>query len=967
MSDYNLGTARGKLEIDASDAERGADRASGAVKGYGDAATKAGKRGAASMGRAGTVTAAAGASIVGAFALAVNSAANFESRLSAIQAVSGATDKSMEAVRQKALQLGKDTKFSASEAALAIEELTKAGIPLPDVLNGAADAAVALAAAGEIDLPRAAEIASNAMNIFGLTAKEMPKVADLVAGAANASAISVEDFAQSMQQAGAAAKLVGLPIEDLAAGIAILGNNGIKGSDAGTSLKTMLLNLQPATKKQADEMKRLGLITEEGSNQFFDAKGNIKSMSDVAGVLNKSLAGMTKQQKIASLEILFGSDAIRAAGFIAEAGSEGFDKMAGSIGKVKAADVAAKRMDNLKGRIEALMGSVETAAIVMGSVFLPILQRLVDSITGLLNAFLSLPSGVQTAIGFITLAVGVFLLVLGVMLKVISVVATLQVAVAAGFAPFLVVGVIIAAIIALVAAVFILYQRFQGVRDVVDAVGRALRTAFFAVLPIFQAIVKGVQAFVQGLKGAESGAGGFLGFMNRLGNVIRTVVIPAIIAIGRFLIQTFGPVLMQIISTVAGFVTSIVGYFRSIMPQLKAIFGFIVNVVRAAFNLLAPIVVPIIKFIFNYVVSTLRLLATGLSIILTGIANIFRGVFNVIGGIFKIFLSLITGQWGAAWEGVKQVVRGALQIIVGILQTILGGIIVGICLSALKLIGGLFRAGWSLITGIVRGAINLVQSVIRGGMGIVSGAVRTAMNLIVGAIRAGWQIATGQVRSAIATIKGIINTLSSAVMAVVRFFANMVSGVRGQVSSLLGVIRSIPSQIVSALGNLGGLLVNAGRQIIGGLIAGIEAMFGRLSSAASKIAGIIGKFVPGSPVEEGPLRVLNRGYAGKQIVRMLAEGMADNIGLLNRTARDLSGRLATTSVTPSANALIASLPSSSAASRVPTGDQLRNDADALAMAVMKGLEGARLEFGADGIARIVTGSLIPAFAMGGQA
>lgn len=968
MADYNLGTARGRLEIDSSGAEKGADQGKRAIKDFGDQAEKSGKRGAAAMGRAGVATAAAGAGIVGALALAINSAANFESRLSAIQAVSGATDKSMEAVRQKALQLGKDTKFSASEAAVAIEELAKAGIPLPDILNGAADAAVALAAAGEIELPRAAEIASNAMNVFGLSAKEMPKVADLIAGAANASAIDVNEFGMSLQQAGAAANLAGIKFPDLATAIALMGNAGIKGSDAGTSLKTMLLNLNPATVKQTELMKKLGIITKEGANRFFDAHGNAKSLSDIAGVLGSSLEGMTKQQKLATLETLFGSDAIRAAAVIAENGSAGFDKMSASIGKIKAADVAAKRMDNLKGRMEAFKGSLETAAIVVGSVFLPILSKMLDSITGLVNGFLSLPDGVKTAIGFIALAAGVFLIVLGVMLKVISVVAVLRGAITAGLAPLLIVGAIIAVIIALAAAIFILYQRFQGVRDVVDAVGRALRTAFFAILPVFQAIVAGVKTFVAGLMGAQTGASGFLGFMNRLGNVIRTVVIPAIIAIGTFLLQTFGPIIMQVITIVSGFVTAIIGYFRSIMPQLTTIFNAIVAIIRFAFNLLAPIIIPIIKFIFNFVVSTLKLLAVGIGLVLNGIANIFRGVFNIIGGIIKIFLSLLTGQWRAAWQGVLQVLRGVLQLIVGVIQTIIGGIIIGICVSSLKIIGGVFKAGWALVSGVVRGAVSLMRGIVQGGMSFISGIVRSVMSIVVGAFRAGWALARGQTSAAVSAIRGVINTLSGAVMAVVRFFASMVGGVRTQIGNLLSLVRGIPGQITSAVGNLGGILVAAGRAAIQGLISGMEAMFGRLSDIAGKVASIIGKVIPGSPVEEGPLRVLNHGYAGKQIVRMLAEGINDNVGLLNRTARDLSTRLSAASVTPSANTLIATLPPSSLAARGGDGATTPQfTPDQLAKAVKDGLTGARFEFGRDGLARIVTGSLIPTIAVGGRA
>jgi TP901 family phage tail tape measure protein len=325
-------------------------------------------------------------------------AANFEQRLSAIKAVSGATEGQMGKLSDKALQLGKDTQFSAGESAQAMEELIKAGLSVGDVLNGAADATVNLAAAGEVSMPEAATIASNAMNQFGLSAKDMVGVADQIAGAANASAIDVSDFGQSLAQVGAVANLAGVDFKDTATAIAIMGNAGIKGSDAGTSLKSMLSRLQPTTKKQASLMKELGIVTKDGSNQFYDQAGNLKDLGKVSGVLQNSLKGMTKQQKQAALQTLFGSDAIRAAAVLSDKGAKGFDKMSAAMGKVKAADVAATKMDNFKGSIEQMKGSLETLGITMGSVLLPGLRKVVDALTEVINWVTNLRSGQQKAI-----------------------------------------------------------------------------------------------------------------------------------------------------------------------------------------------------------------------------------------------------------------------------------------------------------------------------------------------------------------------------------------------------------------------------------------------------------------------------------------------------------------------------------------------------------------------------------------
>lgn len=326
-----------------------------------------------------------GGAIAGGLAVAGVAAARFEKGLSAVAAVANATEGQMEAVRAKALQLGADTAFSATEAAGAMEELVKAGLSVEQVLSGAADAAVALAAAGGVSLETSATLAANALNQFGLSAAQMGKVADVVAGAANASAIGVGDFALSLQQAGAVARTAGLSFADTSLAIAALGNAGIRGSDAGTSLKTFLSNLIPVTVRQKEEFRALGLVTEDGGNKFFTAAGSVKSLAGIAGELSTALRGMTDQQRLATLEVLFGSDAIRAAAIFAREGAAGLNELAGEMGKISAADVAAKRMDNLAGSFEQFTGSLETVLIKAGTPLLSTFRGVVDGGTRVLN------------------------------------------------------------------------------------------------------------------------------------------------------------------------------------------------------------------------------------------------------------------------------------------------------------------------------------------------------------------------------------------------------------------------------------------------------------------------------------------------------------------------------------------------------------------------------------------------------
>lgn len=325
------------------------------------------------------------AAVTGAFVAAAAKAAQFEHAMAGIQAVSGASAAQMKQLSDAALTAGKQFGFTATETASAEEALIKAGVSITDVLGGALPAALTLAAAGSIDVQAAAEIGANALNQFSLKGTDMKHVADLIAGAANASAIDVKDFGLSLQQAGAVAATAGQTIDSTSEAIAVLGSAGIKSSDAGTSLKTMLMNLQPQSKNAAELMKFLGLMTKDGANAFFDAEGKVKSFKDIAGVLQTSLKDLTEQQKLATLSIIFGSDAARAAAVFAREGAAGFEEMHDSMAKVSAEDVAGKRLDSLQGDLDKLKVALDGVAVKAGKETTPELRNLTQELTKLVE------------------------------------------------------------------------------------------------------------------------------------------------------------------------------------------------------------------------------------------------------------------------------------------------------------------------------------------------------------------------------------------------------------------------------------------------------------------------------------------------------------------------------------------------------------------------------------------------------
>jgi|GEM_PF-2325706 len=333
---------------------------------------------------------AGGVAVAGLAGAALNAAAGFEQAMSNIGAVSGATTSEMEQISGLALQLGKDTSFSASSAAAGIEELIKGGVEIADVMGGAAESTLALAAAGGVDLATAAEIGANALAMFNLEGSDMAMVADQIAGAANASSLSVEDFKFSLAAAGSVLSSASQTFESSATAIALMGQAGIKGSDAGTSLKSMFNSLIPTTDKATGVMRDLGIITEDGANAFINANGTFKQTGEIAEVLQGALAGATDAQRALALETIFGSDGMRAGIVLTKAGAEGYNEMAGAMGKVTAESVAAGRLDNLRGDLEALGGSLETAGITATAVFLPALRGLTQGAIEAVNAAIPL-------------------------------------------------------------------------------------------------------------------------------------------------------------------------------------------------------------------------------------------------------------------------------------------------------------------------------------------------------------------------------------------------------------------------------------------------------------------------------------------------------------------------------------------------------------------------------------------------
>lgn len=305
-----------------------------------------------------------GAGAVGIGGLITNSAQksmDFTAEISNIKALTGMQGAEIEAVRQRALDLGKSTKYSALEAAQGMTELLKAGVDTKSVLGEASQAALDLAAAGDLSLTEAAEVMSTAMNVFGT--KDVTHVADLLAGAANASATDIHEMKYAFSQVAADAHGVGMSIDDVNVALATFAQYGQKGEKAGTGLRNMLNNLQPHTKPATETFSKFNFLDSNGNSVFYTAEGKLKSMAEIADIMQKNLGKLNPAELDMALYDMFGVEGKGLAKVIMEQGAKAFIAMEKEMKKFTASSVALEKLNNAKGDIEQLRGAFETFQI----------------------------------------------------------------------------------------------------------------------------------------------------------------------------------------------------------------------------------------------------------------------------------------------------------------------------------------------------------------------------------------------------------------------------------------------------------------------------------------------------------------------------------------------------------------------------------------------------------------------------
>ena len=464
------------------------------------------------------------AAVVGLGAAAVKTAADFDSGMSKVAAISGATGDDLQALRDKAREMGSKTKFSASEAAEAMEYMAMAGWKTTDMLGGI-EGIMNLAAASGESLATTSDIVTDALTAFGLKADDAGHFSDVLAAASSNANTNVSMMGETFKYAAPIAGALGFSVEDTAEAIGLMANAGIKGSQAGTSLRTIMNNL-------AGEVKICGSALGEVTIQTTNADGSMRDLSAILADCRGAFSQLSESEQAAAAEALVGKNAM--SGFLAlmNAAPEDIDKLSSAIENCdgKSAEMAATMQDNLAGQLTILKSQLEELAISFGEILMPAIRSIVSGIQGFvdkLNSMDETTKRVIVTIALIVAAIGPVLIVVGKIISAVGTIMTIVPKVAAAikavkgaFAGLNAVMaanpiiLVIAAIAALVAAFIYLWNTsdefrqfwiglWENIKAVAIAVWEAISTFFSqaweAIKSTAETVWNGIKDFFTGL------------------------------------------------------------------------------------------------------------------------------------------------------------------------------------------------------------------------------------------------------------------------------------------------------------------------------------------------------------------------------------------------------------------------------------------------------------------------------------
>ena len=752
---------------------------------------------------------------------AVKTAADFDSAMSQVAAVSGATGKDFDALRNKAREMGAKTKFSATEAAEAMNYMAMAGWKTEDMLSGI-EGIMNLAAASGEDLATTSDIVTDALTAFGLSAKDSSHFADILAAASSNANTNVSMMGETFKYCAPIAGALGFSAEDTAEAIGLMANAGIKSSQAGTALRTIMNNLAGDVKISG---KAIGDVTIATTN----ADGSMRDLSDILADCRSAFGNLTESEKAQAAESLVGKNAM--SGFLAlmNAGEGDIEKLSSAIDNCdgSAEKMAMTMQDNLAGQLTILKSQLQELAISFGDILMPAIRSIVSKLQSFVDKLNGMDEGTKRTIVTIALlvaSIGPLLIIIGTTISKI--------------------GMAMQGFVKLANGVSKLKVAIQGGTGVLGKLGAALGGISAPVLAVVAVIAVLVAAFVHLWKTNEGFRDAIIGTWTRIKD------------------------------TISGFCQGIVDRLNALGFQ----FTDIVDVLKAVWNGFCQVLAPIFEGVFNNIaniLSTVTGVITGIldvfigiftgnwsqawngikeifSSIWNGISSFFANILNVIKGVADVVLGWFGTSWNEVWTNIKTFFEGIWNGIATFFTTIwetlknvvtVGIMAIGSILSAaFDIITLPFRFIWENCKEIIISVWDAIKSKVSTVIHAVASVISTVMNTIKTVFTTVWNAIKTVVTTVVNAIKSVVTTVFNAIKSTVTTVWNTIktavtTPVNAIKSTVTSVFNSVKSTVSSIFNGIKSTATSVWNGIKNAITTPIEAAKNKVKSVVDAIKG----------------------------------------------------------------------------------------------------------------------------------
>ena len=661
---------------------------------------------------------------------AVKTAADFDSAMSKVAAVSGATGEDFDKLKAKAREMGSKTKFSASEAAEAMNYMAMAGWKTEDMLSGI-EGVMNLAAASGEDLATTSDIVTDALTAFGLSAQYSGHFADILAAASSNANTNVSMMGETFKYCAPIAGALGFSAEDTAEAIGLMANAGIKGSQAGTALRTIMNNL-------SGDVKICGSSIGEVTVATTNADGSMRDLSDILADCRTAFSGLSESEKAAAAESLVGKNAM--SGFLAlmNAGEGDINKLSSAIENCDgcAADMAATMNDNLEGQLTILKSQLQELAISFGEMLMPAIRTIVGWIQKLVDWLNSMDEGTRKVI--ITVAL-----------------------VAAALGPVL---IVVGKIISAIGTIMTIIPKLAGVINAAKGVFAAFNAVCAAnpYVLIIAAIVALVAAFIYLWNNCEE----FRQFWIDLWEGIKEIAV----AVWEALKEFFTAAWEAIKSTAETVWNGIKNFFQGLWDGIKAIFQTVVDAIKLIittyFNIYKTIITTVLNAIKTVFTTIWNAIKTVVTTVVTAISTFLTTAWTAIQTTATTIWNAISSFFTNIWNGIKNVITTAVNAIKNVVTT-----------------------AWNNIKNTVTSVGNAIKTAVTNLWNNVTSAVKTAMSNVFNAVKSGFANVKDHITGLASQafnwgkdlIMGIVNGIKSCISAV----GDAVSAVADKIKSFL--------------------------------------------------------------------------------------------------------------------------------------------------------------------------------------